>query len=516
MAKIASEASRRRSAACSRVGGVVGYAHRMKSSRHVTRLAGRRRAPGRRRGRRRGRRFAAPGARGDVRVGAVRRRRVPPAHAGAHLRLPSGVADQRRRPARRQAASRARAGHLRHRPARPGRHPGDGRRRARRRRQHHRHRARRERLPRGLRQGRQAGRAHLDPQLHGQPDRAQRVDRAPGRRRPADDRPVRPERHGPRDRRRVRLVLDQRRQRHRCDRRCPADPDHPVARPRHPRRPVNVNRTPAAPLGRRQTIDAADPRRRRRQPVVSPTSCPTTRTSAACCSTWSASPRPGSATHTCRCSPTRCRPAQDPTTSNLNLAPNSIKANLVFVPVGADGNVRIFNNQGNTDVVADVVGYMLSGPDPDITRRPRRAAVVAVPHLRHPRAAVGRRRPRAGSGRGLELRRLRQLGGASAPTAGRQPAGRDRQPHLGIASPGSTRRVPVSSFLTAYPADARRAALVEPQHHRGPAASPTWPCHARTAPTTRCGSTTSPATRTTSSTPPPSFSPTRLRRHPTG
>jgi len=52
---------------------------------------------------------------------------------------------------------------------------------------------------------------------------------------------------------------------------------------------------------------------------------------------------------------------QDPTTSNLNLAPNSIKANLVFVPVGADGNVRIFNNQGSTDVVADVVGYMLSG-----------------------------------------------------------------------------------------------------------------------------------------------------------
>lgn len=61
---------------------------------------------------------------------------------------------------------------------------------------------------------------------------------------------------------------------------------------------------------------------------------------------------------------------QVPTTSNLNLAPNSIKANLVFVPVGSDGNVRIFNNQGFTDVVADVVGYLQSGQDP-LTRKGR-------------------------------------------------------------------------------------------------------------------------------------------------
>ncbi|MEO8267831.1 MAG: hypothetical protein ABI706_20195 [Ilumatobacteraceae bacterium] len=52
---------------------------------------------------------------------------------------------------------------------------------------------------------------------------------------------------------------------------------------------------------------------------------------------------------------------QAPTTSNLNLAPNAIKANLVFVPVGTDGNVRIFNNAGLTDVVADVVGFMQTG-----------------------------------------------------------------------------------------------------------------------------------------------------------
>jgi hypothetical protein len=61
---------------------------------------------------------------------------------------------------------------------------------------------------------------------------------------------------------------------------------------------------------------------------------------------------------------------QEPTTSNLNLAPNGIKANLVFVPVGTDGQVRIFNNQGLTHVVADVVGYLQSGQDP-ATRKGR-------------------------------------------------------------------------------------------------------------------------------------------------
>ena len=42
----------------------------------------------------------------------------------------------------------------------------------------------------------------------------------------------------------------------------------------------------------------------------------------------------------------------------------------MFVPVNADGKVRIFNFHGSTDVVADVVGYLLSGQDV-ATRRGR-------------------------------------------------------------------------------------------------------------------------------------------------
>jgi hypothetical protein len=59
-----------------------------------------------------------------------------------------------------------------------------------------------------------------------------------------------------------------------------------------------------------------------------------------------------------------------PATSNLNLAANVIKANLVFVPVGDDGKIRIFNDNGNTQVVADVVGFMRSGR-PETSREGR-------------------------------------------------------------------------------------------------------------------------------------------------
>jgi hypothetical protein len=53
-----------------------------------------------------------------------------------------------------------------------------------------------------------------------------------------------------------------------------------------------------------------------------------------------------------------------PTTSNVNLPPGAIKANLVMLPVGADGNVHIFNKFGQTDVAIDVVGYLAKGADP--------------------------------------------------------------------------------------------------------------------------------------------------------
>jgi hypothetical protein len=60
-----------------------------------------------------------------------------------------------------------------------------------------------------------------------------------------------------------------------------------------------------------------------------------------------------------------------PGTANLNLVRNQIKSNMVIVPVDpADGSIRLFNNAGTTDVVFDVVGYLLDG-EPESTRSGR-------------------------------------------------------------------------------------------------------------------------------------------------
>ena len=59
-----------------------------------------------------------------------------------------------------------------------------------------------------------------------------------------------------------------------------------------------------------------------------------------------------------------------PTTSNLNMLPGQTKANLVLVPVGEDGNIQIYNSAGSSDLLIDVMGYMVKG-EPENTRKGR-------------------------------------------------------------------------------------------------------------------------------------------------
>ena len=49
------------------------------------------------------------------------------------------------------------------------------------------------------------------------------------------------------------------------------------------------------------------------------------------------------------------------TTSNLNFTADQTIANLVVVPVGADGNVIVYNKAGSVHVIADVAGWY-TGP----------------------------------------------------------------------------------------------------------------------------------------------------------
>ncbi|MBV8160388.1 MAG: hypothetical protein JO265_05640 [Acidimicrobiia bacterium] len=46
-----------------------------------------------------------------------------------------------------------------------------------------------------------------------------------------------------------------------------------------------------------------------------------------------------------------------PVASNLNFGPGQIIPNLVFVKVGPDGKVVVYNDQGTVDVLFDVVGW---------------------------------------------------------------------------------------------------------------------------------------------------------------
>ena len=150
--------------------------------------------------------------------------------------------------------------------------------------------------------------------------------------------------------------------------------------------------------------------------------------------------------------PENLPPGQDPTTSNLNLVPNAIKANLVFVPVGADGMVRIFNNQGVTQVVADVVGYMLKGQDK--TTRAGRVVPLTSPYR-----TFDTRDPRWG---GVALGPGQAEDWSFADFASSVAIGPDLVgPQLAVignlTSASLTRQYPsqfVRSYMTAYPSDA--------------------------------------------------------------
>ena len=50
-----------------------------------------------------------------------------------------------------------------------------------------------------------------------------------------------------------------------------------------------------------------------------------------------------------------------PTASNLNLRQGTTRANQVIAQVGAGGEVTIYNNAGNTDVIVDITGYLATG-----------------------------------------------------------------------------------------------------------------------------------------------------------
>jgi hypothetical protein len=164
--------------------------------------------------------------------------------------------------------------------------------------------------------------------------------------------------------------------------------------------------------------------------------------------------RPGGASTYLSLLPDAPAPGTNPSTSNLNMPPGVIKANLVFVPVGADGKVRIFNFQGQTDVVADVVGYLQKPTD----HNSRAGRVVP---LTSPYRTFDTRLPQFGGvalGPG-QAETWSFADFASSVAIGAEAVG-PQLAVIGNLTAASLKRqyatVPASSFLTAYPADASR------------------------------------------------------------
>lgn len=56
-----------------------------------------------------------------------------------------------------------------------------------------------------------------------------------------------------------------------------------------------------------------------------------------------------------------------PTASNLNFNPGDTLANMVIVPVGADGKIDLFNASAGTQIIADVAGYFSAASASDYT-----------------------------------------------------------------------------------------------------------------------------------------------------
>jgi hypothetical protein len=148
-------------------------------------------------------------------------------------------------------------------------------------------------------------------------------------------------------------------------------------------------------------------------------------------------------------------PSGQVTTSNLNLTPGQVKANLVIVPVtNADGAIRLFNNAGRTHLAVDVVGYMLANQDPG-TRLGR-----VVP-LSSPFRAFDTRDANFGSvqlGPGqAEAWSFKQFAGSV--TLDGQSVGNQIALIGNITGTGLTRFVPnqpVATYLTLYPEGATR------------------------------------------------------------
>ena len=152
--------------------------------------------------------------------------------------------------------------------------------------------------------------------------------------------------------------------------------------------------------------------------------------------------------------PEAIAPGTVPGTSNVNLAKNQIKPNMVIVPIGSDGKIRIYNNTGATHVVVDVVGYLQSGID--VATRKGRVVPLTTPYrVFDTREAQWGQVP-LGPGQAEDWS---FADFATSVNIGGVAVGKQMAVIGNLTSAALTRQYPTqaaSSYLTVYPADVAR------------------------------------------------------------
>ena len=143
-----------------------------------------------------------------------------------------------------------------------------------------------------------------------------------------------------------------------------------------------------------------------------------------------------------------------PTVSNVNLPAGIVKTNMAIVPIGPDGRIHFFNFAGELHLAIDVLGYFDSDPTESTTGRivPLDAPFRAFDTRDR---AFGSVPLGAGSAEDWSFEAfVNSVQGASGAPLGSQSA------LIGNLTATDLRRtyptVPVSTYLTAYPADRSR------------------------------------------------------------
>lgn len=143
-----------------------------------------------------------------------------------------------------------------------------------------------------------------------------------------------------------------------------------------------------------------------------------------------------------------------PSTSNINVVPNHVKASMVIVPIGSDGKVHLYNHSGENHVAVDVLGYMQTGVDP--ATRPGRVIPLDAPfRVFDTRLAAFGSVPLAA--RSQENWSFKKF--AESVTLGGTPIGAQSALIGNVTGTQLTRlypTVPVTTFLSMYPGDKPR------------------------------------------------------------